>query len=122
MDSSALIALLHGEPGASVARPFALRAAISTVNWVEVVQRGLERGSGIDELRRDAEVLRLQIVPFDIELAEDAARLRTLTRTFGLSLGDRACLALARRSGAAAVTADRAWTRLDLGIRIETIR
>jgi PIN domain nuclease of toxin-antitoxin system len=61
-------------------------------------------------------------IDFDRELAIGAAALLPQTAPFGLSLGDRACLALARLRGLPAVTADRDWARLDLGITVEVMR
>jgi PIN domain nuclease of toxin-antitoxin system len=61
-------------------------------------------------------------IDFDRELAVGAAALLRPTSRFGLSLGDRACLALARLRDLPAVTADRAWAKLDLGIRVEVVR
>ena len=64
----------------------------------------------------------IQVVPFDEELAYRAGLLRSATRSAGLSLGDRACLALAERLGVPALTTDRIWGTLQLGIQIEVIR
>ena len=64
----------------------------------------------------------MQIVPFDAELAYRAGMLRSATRPAGLSLGDRACLALAERLGLPALTADRAWGALQVGIPVDVIR
>ncbi len=71
------------------------------------------------------EGLQLTVVPFEIAHARECARLRTLTRSAGLSLGDRACLAVARQFNAPAFTTDRAWSRLDspaFGVTIELLR
>ncbi len=72
----------------------------------------------------DLAILDIRVLPLDRDLAEAAARLRPATRAAGLSLGDRCCLALALRHGAVAVTADRAWGRLDpaLGIAVDLVR
>jgi PIN domain nuclease of toxin-antitoxin system len=74
------------------------------------------------EIRRAIGRLQLDVHGFDAEHAYIAGLLRRSTRAFGLSFGDRACLALARSLGAPALTADRSWSRLDLGIAIEVIR
>lgn len=71
---------------------------------------------------QDVSALRLDVVPFDAETALLAGRLRAVTRHLGLSLGDRACLALAIRENATALTADRNWTDLDLPCKVELIR
>jgi PIN domain nuclease of toxin-antitoxin system len=64
----------------------------------------------------------VQVIDFDMKLAEHAGDLRQQTRHLGLSLGDRACLALAEREEAAALTADRKWTGLRSGIQVQLIR
>ena len=64
----------------------------------------------------------LEVVPMDRAQAEAAGALRAATRAAGLSLGDRACLALAQSLGATALTTDRPWTRLDCGVTVEVVR
>ncbi len=122
VDASALLALLHSEPGAEAVEEALEHAAISTVNWSEVCQRWLAHQVDVSDLRPDTEALGLEIVPFTVDDAEQAAELWSATRELGLSLGDRACLALARRLGRPALTADRAWLEADLGIEVRTIR
>lgn len=114
LDASALLALLHDEPGAEEAEPLLERAVISAVNWSEVAQKSLERGVELAGLRDDLEVLGLTIAPFAVEDAEAAAVLRGLTVGLGLSLADRACLALAGRLGIPALTTDRKWAGLEI--------
>lgn len=124
LDASAVIAVLDGEPGREQVRP-KLRsggATISAVNLSEVVTRHLEGGFSENQIRDRIQPLSLEVVPFDADLAYAAARLRAPTRSAGLGLGDRACLALAQRLGVPAVTADRAWATLGLPIEIELIR
>ena len=74
------------------------------------------------EIRHAIGRLDLDVRAFDTELAFMAGVLHRATRAFGLSFGDRACLALAQSLGAPALTANRSWSRLDLGIAIEVIR
>jgi len=122
LDASALLALLHAEPGAAVVEEALEQAAISTVNWSEVYQRWVARGVDVGGLGADVEALGLEIVPFTVDDAERAAELWSPTRRLGLSLGDRACLGLARRLGLPALTADRAWLDLDLDVEVRAIR
>ena len=122
LDASAVLALLHGEPGAEVVERLVEGAAISAVNWSEVRQRWLARRLEVDGLRPDVEALGLKILPFTADDGEHAADLWPATREHGLSLGDRSCLALAHRLGLPAFTADRAWLDLDLGVEVEAIR
>lgn len=122
LDASAVLALLHSEAGADAVEEALEHAAISTVNWSEVCQRSIAHNVDISDLRADAEALGVRLMPFSVEDAEHAAELWSATRDLGLSLGDRACLGLARRLGQPALTADRAWLALDVGVEIRTIR
>jgi PIN domain nuclease of toxin-antitoxin system len=121
LDASAVLALLLGEPGAeTVADAIAGGAAISTVTHAEV-GTVLARNGG------DRDVLALVagqtlVEPFSLADARTAAALITATAGFGLSLGDRACLALAQRLRVPALTAERAWANLEIGVEIIVIR
>jgi PIN domain nuclease of toxin-antitoxin system len=97
-------------------------AAISAVNWLEVVRRSRQRGVETSAVRAALADANVAVVPFDESDADTAASLWERTRGSGLSLADRACLALASRLGIPAVTADRAWTKLDVGVEIVCIR
>lgn len=122
LDASALLAALHGEPGADRVRELLPAARIGSVNLSEVVAKLQERGvpdAVIEEILDD---LDLPVVPFMTVTAKRAGLLRAVTRAAGLSLGDRACLAVAAEHRAVAVTADRVWADLDLGIVVEVIR
>ncbi|HEY0558582.1 MAG TPA: type II toxin-antitoxin system VapC family toxin [Thermoanaerobaculia bacterium] len=122
LDASALLALLQGEPGGEVVEELMETAAISSVNWSEVIQKTLDRQADIEGLRQQLEALGLEVVPFTAVVAETTARLRSATRQAGLSLGDRACLATAAVLGLPAVTADRVWPDLGLPIEIRVVR
>ena len=121
-DSSALLALTFGEDGAAVATRATGDAIMSAVNATEVITRMIDEGTSEEEARQSLLTFGLAIRPFDESLALAAGFLRTATRRHGLSLGDRACLALAIRERATVVTADRAWAKLDLGIDVQVIR
>lgn len=122
LDASAVLALLHGEPGGEVIEGLLGTSAISSVNWSEVIQKALEKKTQVEGLREDLESLGLEIVSFTAPLAEKTAHLRADTRSLGLSLGDRACLALAEDLGRPAVTTDKVWGDLNLGIEVRIIR
>lgn len=122
LDASALLAALHGESGGEQVENQLESAVISAVNWSEVLQKSLARGVDIGGLKEDLEALGLHIEPFTVEDAELAAKFWTLTRERGLSLGDRACLALAHRLGLPAFTADRSWAGLPVDAEITVIR
>jgi PIN domain nuclease of toxin-antitoxin system len=122
IDASALLAMIRGEAGAATVEAVLDGAAISAVNWSEVYHRAVEHGVDVAGLRADVEGLGVEIVPFSADDAERAAELVPVTRERGLSLADRACLALADRLGLPVVTADRSWLGLDLGVEIRAIR
>src|SRR5579863_1114878 len=110
LDASALLALLNQEPGCErVASCIANGAVISTVNLCEVAAKLSDAGVPEEIIREALSVLGISIVDFDALLAYDAGLLRPLTRQVGLSLGDRACLALARHLELPAVTTDKVW-------------
>jgi PIN domain nuclease of toxin-antitoxin system len=123
LDASAILALVLQEPGADrVNGAIEDGAVMLSVNVAEVVTRLHDRGMSEARIRAILSTIRAQVVPFDEELAYRAGLLRSATRAAGLSLGDRACLALAERLGAPALTSDRAWGRLQIGIQVEVIR
>jgi PIN domain nuclease of toxin-antitoxin system len=122
LDASALLALLFAEPGAErVAEAIAEGAVISTVNLSEVAALLVRRGQEPDETLAPVRE-QVSVEPFTADDALTAAKLTPRTAPKGLSLGDRACLALAKRLAARAVTAERAWAELELDVQIELIR
>ena len=122
LDASALLTLLNAEKGRDLVLEFLPKSVISTVNLAEVVTRLSMIGMPDGEVREALTMLGLETIPFDEEQAFRAGLLSSYTRTLGLSLGDRACLALAITNHAAALTADRAWKDLDIGVEIKLIR
>jgi ribonuclease VapC len=122
LDASALLALLFAEPGAEVvADVIAGGAAISAVNLSEVATVLVRRDQ--DHGRILAPVCEQVVVePFTAADALSAAAFYAQTTATGLSLGDRACLALAKRLNATAVTAEHAWSALNLSINVQLIR
>ena len=122
LDASALLAYIHDEPGAERVAAVLEEAVISAVNLAEAVTKlVLTTGSTDRTLRLIAEA-EVGVVDFDQRLAQETGALAALTRTRGLSLGCRACLALARRERATAMTADHAWSNLDIGVDVQLIR
>ena len=122
LDASAVLVLLNGEPGMAVVAEVLPRAVIGAVNISEAVAKLAEGGMPGSAIQEAIEGLRLNILPFDAELALAAGLLRPLTRSAGLSLGDRACLALGMRLQLPVLTADRIWAGLDLDVEVELIR
>lgn len=121
-DSSAVLAIAFGERGADRAADALGDGILSAVNASEVVARLVERGASDKDAEASLRDFGLAIRPFNEALAIAAGLLRRTTRGHGLSLGDRACLALARRERAPVLTADRSWVALGLGLEIELIR
>lgn len=115
LDASAVLAVLNGERGEKKVVPLLAESAISTVNLTEVAAKLLEAGMDEASARLAVAVLGIgETMDFTKDLAWEAARLRTLTKQYGLSLGDRACLALSIRLKVPAVTADKEWSKLKL--------
>lgn len=122
LDASALLALINAEPGGDVVAAALPDASISVINLAEVVTKMIDIGISRRDAWADAADLVPVIVDFDAELGRRTAGLRASTRSVGLSLGDRACLALAEYLHVPALTADQAWRNLAIGIEIRLIR
>lgn len=128
LDASALLAYLNKEAGAEqVAKQIIRGGFISAVNLAEVYSKVAEWGQDVHLLEQT--LVRqgllggvLEVVPFGPEDVLWVAALRPLTKTQGLSLGDRVCLALAQRLGLPAITTDSAWNNLDAGVEVRVVR
>lgn len=121
-DASALLLLLQQEPGWQELGPLLPESAMNSVNLSEVSVKLLESGGASGMTREILEGLPIEIHDFTTDLAYRAAELRGPTKHLGLSLGDRACLALGLSLRAKILTGDRAWLGLDLGVEIEFAR
>ena len=123
LDASAVLALLGDEPGASEVAARSPGGLISTVNLAEVLQKAAQNGvrpRAVQELMEQAE---LGVVPFDDSMALAAAELWRITKHKGLSLADRACLALAQAVTGVVLTMDRAWEGLEIeGVDIHVVQ
>lgn len=124
LDASAVIALLNGERGASKVAVVVADAAVGVFNQAEVVSHFVNLGAPIEEVRAMLGALPYTVVAADEPLGWDAGVLRAVTSSAGLSLGDRFCLALAKRLGVPAYTADRAWKDVAVaaGVKVVPIR
>jgi ribonuclease VapC len=128
LDASALMAFLLEENGkAVVAAALAGRAAISIVNWAEVLSKVAERGNdaaAVATRYRERGFIggALSIEPMFESDCLEVARLRPITKPQGLSLADRACLTLAARLGVPALTTDTAWADVEVSVEVQLIR
>ena len=123
LDASALLALLHNENGEDrVEEAIFNKAVISSVNWAEVIQKVIAKNISVDNLDNELAAVGLSFLSFDRQQASIAGSLWQQTKELGLSLGDRACLALAQQLDLPVLTADKIWQRLDIGVSIQLIR
>ena len=122
LDASALLAVMLNEPGADVVEAHFESAVISAVNLAEVGAKMIERGAALELLEAEIRAAEITVVAFDAAQAMESARLRPATKERGLSLGDRACLALAARTDRIVLTSDRDWTEVRLPLDIRLIR
>ena len=122
LDSAAVIALLHLEPGYQRVAEVLDKSAISSVNLAEIFNKLVQEASA-EEVRELLRPLELQVEDWSEDMAYRSAEFSPFSKSHGLSLGDRACLTLAKQLRATAVTSDRTWRRLpSLGVRIMIFR
>lgn len=125
LDASAVLALLNEEPGHEQVMAVLPTAAIGTVNLTEVISKLCEHGVPCEAALEAVQCLGVEIVVHSPALALRAGELRPVTKPFGLSLGDRACLALGRERNAPVITAERHWDErvaAATGVSIQRIR
>ena len=122
LDASALIAFLRNEPGADKVDAVLSRSCISAVNLAETLSKLVEYGKPLDVSAFQIERLQIPVIAFDADQAKLLASLWKASRSAGLSLGDRACLALGLKTGGQVITADRKWQECGLGVEIIQIR
>jgi ribonuclease VapC len=124
LDASALLALLLGEPGSDKVKAGLGGSVMTTVNLAEVVSHYAKLGAERHDIEALLRHLPIRLIAADTALSYDAGLLRSITLEGGLSLGDRYCLALAKREGVPALTAERRWPEIAAaaGVSIELIR
>jgi len=128
LDSAAVLAMIQGEPGGEQVEALLdaaelgadVQIAISSVNWCEILTRTQRDNNGMTSEELSAALVGVKLIPFDRAASELAASYALFSQS--LSLGDRACLALAKTRGATAWTADRIWTQFKLDVPVELIR
>ena len=117
-----MLTYLHQEPGQDAVGEALNLSILSAVNAAEVLTKLIQRGEPVAEAVQSLLVLPCQIVSVDVELGLSAGRIHAATRKRGVSLGDAVCLALALREDLPALTADRTWAPLDIGVEVRLIR
>lgn len=122
VDASAVLAIAFREPGWEAVRPLIVGSLINAVNAAEVASKVMARGATPTETRVLLDAHYIDVVPLDAEQALLTGEMHRNARSHGLSLADCACLALARSRDLPAVTADRAWRALSLGVEVVLIR
>lgn len=122
LDASAILAIIKGENGQEQAAAALSAGKVCSVNFAEVITNLVHLGLPAETARQIADDLALNVLDFDRDLALQAGFLRKITTRRGLSLGDRACIALAMREKLPVMTADRVWTDLDLPVEVVLIR
>ena len=123
LDASALLAWIEDEPGSDLVGEVlgSGSAVMSAVNWAEVLAKLVDRGVSEEDRHRIRGGLDIDIRPFDEQAAVASASLRRATSGLGLSIGDRACLGLAVAEDVPALTADQAWSRVDVRVPVRVI-
>ena len=121
VDTSAVLAYAFEERGGEAMADLLPRAGICSVNLTEIVSKFVDKGSSGEDARAATAAIGLHVIVADVDLALSAGAMREGTRHLGLSLGDRFCLALGRRTGLPVYTADRRWAELP-GVDVRLIR
>ena len=122
LDASAVLTLLNQEPGEDRVERILADSVISAVNYCEVLGKLIDAGMPEGAARESVDLLGIEVINFNADLAHIAATLRPVTKQFGLSLGDRSCLALGLTRRHTVVTAERKWGQLQIGVNIDVIR
>ncbi len=122
LHTSAFLAIANREAGAEQVIPVLRQAQMSTINAAEVLTKLVQKGMPLSGAEKYLCEFVSNVVPFDLEQAGLCASIDAATRTLGLSLGDRACLALGLEMKCPVYTADPTWSKLELGLEIVLIR
>lgn len=122
LDTSAFLAMANREPGADMVTSLLQESVMSAVNATEVLQKLVQKGMSLDNAEDYLRRFVAEIKTYTLVQATMAASLAPRTQKYGLSLGDRACVALGKTLNIPVVTADQTWKQLDVGVTVELIR
>ena len=122
LDASAILALLRLESGWERIESVLAEGLVSVVNESEVISKLVSRGQTPSQALEVVQALPYQLVDLDAGLARRAGVVWQETKPQGLSFADRCCLALAERERLPALTTDRAWSKVSIGVKVELIR
>jgi ribonuclease VapC len=122
LDASAVLALLNQEPGKDRVGAILADCVINAVNYCEVLGKLIDAGLSEEDAQESVDLLGIEVINFDANLARLTATLLPTTKKLGLSLGGRSCLALGLARRNTVVTAERVWVKLKIGVKIDVIR
>lgn len=122
LDASAVLALLQNEKGAEKVASALPESVCSPVNYAEIVGKLLDAGMPEEAVHEVMENLKIDVIPLGKDDAYGIGALYPVTKALGLSLGDRACIALGRALKRPVLTADRAWSRASLPVEVRNVR
>lgn len=122
LDASALMVLINEEHGHEKIADYLPESCMSAVNLSEVISILHSTTMPIKEIKRLIQDLVHAVIPFDEIHAYETAELRFLTKDNGLSLGDRACIALGKIKNLSVITADKVWASLNIDAKIILVR
>lgn len=122
LDSSAFLAMANREPGADLVVGLLQDSVMSAVNAAEVIQKLTQKGMSLDNAEDYLRRFVGEVKSYTITQATLTAALAPSTKRLGLSLGDRACLALGKALNLPVLTADQTWKQLDVGVTVELVR
>lgn len=120
-DTSAFMVITQLEKGHDKVLPYLGQAVMSSVNWAEAVHVMVRKNKVRDFEQLKIDEMLAAIIPFDKEQAEEAGRMAVQTKPYGLSLGDRACLALGKKLKLPVITTDHIWAKLDVGVEVRVV-
>lgn len=122
LDSSAILAVLQDEPGRDLVTTHLPGALLSTVNLAEAITKLCQKGMSSIDAELAISELHVTLIPFSASHARSVGELRSVTKSAGLSLGDRACIALGIERQAEVLTTDRAWATISVPTTLTVIR